>query len=221
MNNTKNETKKITKIKKKNERRDSSDISSYDSEDDNITNEDIQKEARSNYVQNELLERITKYLKIDNAIKEKQKEIREYVKVMKSQKENMEKYIIGYLNEVNEDYIKIDGEGKLTKTISTSKGAIKTDNIKASVVASLKKENIALDEKKFNELIGSILNMVEENRPKKQRTYIKRTQVKKKDDKNNNDKSNNDKSNNDDKKSKVKKQELPEDSDEDLPKYKN
>jgi hypothetical protein len=211
MNNTK-ETKKITKIKKKKERRDSSDISSYDSDDDNITNEDIQKEARSNYVQNELLERITKYLKIDNAIKEKQKEIREYVKAMKLQKEDMEKYIIGYLNEVNEDFIKIDGEGKLTKTISTSKGAIKTDNIKASVAAGLKKENIMMDEKKFNELIGSILNMVEDNRPKKQKTYIKRTQVKKKEEKNNDEK---------EKKSKVKKQVQPEDSDEDLPKYKS
>ena len=220
MSNTKNETKKITKIKKKKERRDSSDISSYDSEDDNITNEDIQKEARSNYVQNELLERITKYLKIDNSIKEKQKEIREYVKVMKSQKEDMEKYIIGYLNEVNEDYIKIEGEGKLTKTITTSKGAIKTDNIKASVVAGLKRENIALDEKKFNELIGSILNMVEENRPKKQKTYIKRTQVKKKDD-NKDDKKDDNKDNNDDNKTKVKKQKLPEDSDEELPKYKS
>ncbi len=211
MNNTK-ETKKITKIKKKKERRDSSDISSYDSDDDNITNEDIQKEARSNYVQNELLERITKYLKIDNAIKEKQKEIREYVKAMKLQKEDMEKYIIGYLNEVNEDFIKIDGEGKLTKTISTSKGAIKTDNIKASVAAGLKKENIMMDEKKFNELIGSILNMVEDNRPKKQKTYIKRTQVKKKEEKNNDEK---------EKKSKIKKQVQPEDSDEDLPKYKS
>jgi hypothetical protein len=214
MNNTK-ETKKITKIKKKKERRDSSDISSYDSDDDNITNEDIQKEARSNYVQNELLERITKYLKIDNTIKEKQKEIREYVKAMKTQKEDMEKYIIGYLNEVNEDFIKIEGEGKLTKTITTSKGAIKTDNIKSSVAAGLKKENITLDEKKFNELIGSILNMVEDNRPKKQRTYIKRTQVKKKEDKN--EKNNDEK----EKKPKVKKQIQPADSDEELPKYKS
>jgi len=211
MNNTK-ETKKITKIKKKKERRDSSDISSYDSDDDNITNEDIQKEARSNYVQNELLERITKYLKIDNTIKEKQKEIREYVKAMKTQKEDMEKYIIGYLNEVNEDFIKIEGEGKLTKTITTSKGAIKTDNIKSSVAAGLKKENITLDEKKFNELIGSILNSIEANRPKKERTYIKRSHEQK-------NKKNDSSKNSSKKKSMSKLQ--PEDSDEELPKYKN
>ena len=57
--------------------------------------------------------------------------------------------------------------------------------------------------------------MVEENRPKKQRTYIKRTQVKKKDD----NKDNKDKK--DKKETKAKKQELPGDSDEELPKYKS
>ena len=207
---SKNET-----VKKKIERRvrkDSSDISTYDSDDDNLTNEDIQREAKNSYVQNELLERITKYLKIDNAIKEKQKEIREYVKAMKEQKESMEKYIIGYLNEMDEDYIKIDGEGKLIKTTSVTKGAIKTDNIKDSVAQGLKKENIMLDEKKFNELIGSILNSVEANRPKKERTYIKRSHEKKKGE--------NDKDSNASKKKSVKKVQ-PEDSDEELPKYKN
>ena len=101
------EKNKIEKNKiEKNKKEDSSDISSYDSDDDNLTNEDIQKEARQKYVQTELLERITKYLKIDNAIKEKQKELREYMKSMKTQKQDMEKYIIGYLTEVKEEYIK-------------------------------------------------------------------------------------------------------------------
>lgn len=201
---------KIKHIRKKKERKDSSDISTYDSDDDNLTNEDIQKEAKTNYVQNELLERITKYLKIDNAIKEKQKEIKEYVKAMKEQKDSMEKYIIGYLNEVDEDFIKIDGEGKLIKTTSVTKGAIKTDNIKDSVAHGLNKENIMLDEKKFNELIGSILNAVEANRPKKERTYIKRSHEKKKSNKNEDSSK---------KKSTTKIQ--PENSDEELPKYKN
>lgn len=69
-----------------------------------------------------------------------------------------------------------------------------------------------LDEKKFNELISSILNSVEANRPKKERTYIKRSHEKKKGD--------NDKKSNASKQKSVKKIE-PEDSDEELPKYKN
>lgn len=208
------ELKKSKHNKYKKEKKDSSDISSYDSEDDNLTNEDIQKEAKSNYVQNELLERITKYLKIDNAIKEKQKEIREFVKIMKEQKESMEKYILGYLTEINEDYIKIDGEGKLIKKNSITKGAIKTDNIKASVIEGLKKENIILDEKKYIELLDHILNCVEQNRPKKEKTYIKRTIENKENNKNKKEIKKNTKKN-------IKKINniQPQDSDEELPKY--
>jgi hypothetical protein len=173
---TKRQITKISKSKKeKKEKKDSSDISSYDSQDDNLTNEDIQKEARDTYMQTELLERITKYLRIDNNIKEKKKELQEYMKAAKKQKDDMEKYIIGYLTEVQEEYIKIDGEGKLTKTVSTRKGAIKVDNIKEAVKKGLMKENINLNEKKFNEVLSSILNIVEDNRPQTKRTYIKRT----------------------------------------------
>ena len=136
-------------MKVEKQRRDSSDISSYDSDADNMTKEDIQKQARQTYVQTELLDRITKYLKIDDKIKEKQKELREYMKVMKDQKQDMEKYILKYLSDVQENIINIDGQGKLIKTVSVKKGAIKAENIKDSVTAGLKKENINLDENKF------------------------------------------------------------------------
>ncbi len=179
MNKVEQTNRQITKIskskKEKKVKKDSSDISSYDSDDDNLTNEDIQKEAREAYVQTELLERITKYLRIDNNIKEKRKELQEYMKAAKKQKEEMEKYIIGYLNEVQEEYIKINGEGKLTKTVSIRKGAIKTDNIKEAVKKGLIKENINLNEKKIDEVLSSILNLVEENRKQTEKTYIKRT----------------------------------------------
>jgi hypothetical protein len=214
-NQNKRDITKISKKKKdKKEKRDSSDISSYDSDNDNVTNADIQKEARENYMQTELLERITKYLKIDNNIKDKKKELQEFMKAAKKQKEEMEKYIIGYLTEVQEEYIKIDGEGKLTKTVSIRKGAIKPENIKDSVKNGLKRENINLDEKKFNEVLGSILGFIEDSRPTTSRTYIKRTQVKQSTinkDTNNKDTNNKEKKN---------KQKDVDSSDEELPKYK-
>jgi len=209
---------KINKIKKEKKiKKDSSDISSYDSNDDNLTNEDIQKEARETYMQTELLERITKYLRIDNDIKEKRKDLQEFMKAAKKQKDDMEKYIIGYLTEVQEEYIKIDGEGKLTKTISVRKGAIKTDNIKEAVKKGLLKENINLNEKKFNEVLSSILNIVEDNRPQTQKTYIKRTAPrtlnKLKENKNID-------SNHNDSKKSNKKQIYDSESEDELPKYK-
>jgi DNA-binding phage protein len=92
---------------------------------------------------------------------------------MKTQKEDMEKYIISYLETINEEYVNIDGTAKLTKTISKSKGAINYDNIKLSVVDSLKKQNI--NEEKINGVLGDVLETIEKNRPVKTRTYIKRT----------------------------------------------
>ena len=159
---------------------DSSDISSMDEDDiDMMTNQDIEKKATNAFVETELLDRITKYLKIDSKIKEKQKEVRECMRTMKQQKEDMEKYIVKYLEDINEDFIKIDGEGKLTKTQTITRGAINNENIKSSVLTGLKKENINLDDKKFMDLIQSILEQVEANRPKKTKTYIKRTAEKK------------------------------------------
>jgi len=187
---------KESKINKSND--DSSIVSSYD--DDNVTNADIQKEACDSYVQTELQEKIIKYLKIDNKIKDKQKEVREYMKMMKQQRTEIEKYLIRYLDDINQDYISVNNKDKLTKTVVVSKGAINIDNIKKSVNDGLKKEDIKLDDKKFNEVLLSILEFVDNNRPKKTRTYIKRT----------GDKPN--------KKDKPKQRE--NDSDDELPKYK-
>lgn len=226
----KREVTKISKIKKdkkdkkeKKEKNDSSDISSYDSNDDNFTNEDIQKEARETYMQTELLERITKYLRIDNNIKEKRKDLQEFMKAAKKQKDDMEKYIIGYLTEVQEEYIKIDGEGKLTKTISVRKGAIKPDNIKEAVKKGLMKENINLNEKKFNEVLSSILNIVEDNRPQTKKTYIKRTIPRTPNNKtkqNKNTENKNTENNQNDSKKSNNKQNYNSESEDELPKYK-
>ena len=159
---------------------DSSDISSMDEDDiDMLTNQDIEKKATNSFVQNELLDRITKYLKIDSKIKEKQKEVRECMRVMKEQKNDMEKYIIKYLEDVDEEFIKIDGEGKLIRTQTVTRGAINNDNIKKSVIDGLSKENVKLDDKTFLSLIQTILDQVESNRPKKTRTHIKRENEKK------------------------------------------
>jgi len=179
------------------QRLDSSDISSYNSENeeaanidadidadinadinadiDAMTNDDISKEAKSKYVETELFEKITKYLKIDTVIKTKQKEVREYMKVMKTQKEDMEKYILSYLTDSNEDFIKIDGHGKLIKTVSKSKGGINIDNIKSSIVETLKKDNTIKDDERILALLNSILGNIDSNRTVKTRTYIKRT----------------------------------------------
>jgi len=165
--------KQQQKNNKKHEDNDSSDISSYNEDYENMTNDEISQRGKDKFFRTELMEKIIKYIKIDDSIKAKQKEIRDQVKVMKTQKEDMEKYIISYLETINEEYVNIEGTAKLTKTTTKSKGAINYDNIKLSVFDSLKKQDI--DENKISGVLGDVLDTIEKNRPVKTRTYIKRT----------------------------------------------
>ena len=174
----------MSKVKSKKEiKEDSSDISSYDENDENdnyenMTSDELSQKAQDKYFKTELMEKIIKYIKIDDSIKEKQKEIRQQVKCLKTQKSDMEKYIITYLESINQEFVNIEGAAKLTKTVSTTRGAIKEDNIKTSLIDGIKKQNINIESKKVDDLLESVMEFVEKNRPTKTRTYIKRTKGK-------------------------------------------
>ncbi len=172
---TKQIKKNDTVNKKKTTDYDSSDVSSYDEDYDNMTSDQISQRGQEKFFKSELMEKIIKYIKIDDSIKEKQRELREQTKCLKTQKSDMEKYILSYLENINEDYVNIQGTAKLTKTTTVSKGAIKPDNIKVSVIDGLKQQKINLDEKKINEVLESVMECIDKNRPTKTKTYIKRT----------------------------------------------
>jgi hypothetical protein len=167
--------KNDTSDKKKKPDYDSSDVSSYDDDYDNMTSDQISQRGQDKFFKSELMEKIIKYIKIDDSIKEKQRELREQTKCLKTQKTDMEKYILSYLENINEDYVNIQGTAKLTRTTTISKGAIKPDNIKVSVIDGLKQQKINLDEKKISEVLESVMDCIDKNRPTKTKTYIKRT----------------------------------------------
>jgi hypothetical protein len=184
---------KENKEKQKSKDDDSSDISSYNEDYENMTLDEISQKGREKFFKTELMEKIVKYIKIDDTIKDKQKELRLQMKALKTQKVDMEKYIISYLESINEEFVNIQGAARLTKTTTNTKGAIKVDNIKMSVIDGIKKQNINLDERKIGELLDSVVDNIEKNRPIKTKTYIKRTKDKpiksggKKNNKNSND----------------------------------
>jgi len=189
-----NEDNKIKKEKQKQQNKDddSSDISSYNEDYENMTLDEISQKGREKFFKTELMEKIVKYIKIDDTIKDKQKELRLQMKALKTQKTDMEKYIISYLEAINEEFVNIQGTARLTKTTTNTKGAIKVDNIKLSVIDGIKKQNINLDERKITELLDSVVDNIEKNRPIKTKTYIKRTKdkISNSDNKKNNKKSN-------------------------------
>mgnify|MGYP003340605319 FL=1 len=190
--NEDNKNKQKEKEKLKSKEDDSSDISSYNEDYENMTLDEISQKGREKFFKTELMEKIVKYIKIDDTIKDKQKELRLQMKALKTQKTDMEKYIISYLEAINEEFVNIQGTARLTKTTTNTKGAIKVDNIKMSVIDGIKKQNINLDERKIGELLDSVVDNIEKNRPLKTKTYIKRTKDKpiKSNDKKNNKKSN-------------------------------
>jgi hypothetical protein len=171
-------------INKKSKDVDSSDVSSADDNNDddrdydNMTSDEISQRGKDKFFKTELMEKIVKYIKIDDSIKEQQKEIREQVKNLKKQKEDMEKYILSYLENIKEEYVNIGDKARLTKKVSVTKGAIKMDNIKLSVVDGLKKQGILLEDKKILDVLEAVADNIDKNRPTKTKTYIKRTKGK-------------------------------------------
>jgi hypothetical protein len=176
--NIKHDSDKNTKNKNNNRDVDSSDISSCDENYDNMTLDEVSQKGKEKFFKTELMEKIVKYIKIDDTIKEKQKELQIQVKALKTQKTDMEKYIISYLEAIKEDFVNIEGSCKLTKAVSTTKGAIKIDNIKTSVIDGIRKQHINIEQNKLEQLLESVLESVDKNRPTKTRTYIKRTKGK-------------------------------------------
>jgi hypothetical protein len=159
-------------------------ISSVDENEDidDMTVDDISKEATDNFKKNELLDHIIKYVQIDNIIRDKRKEIREDIKVLNERKKRMEVFILKYLDDINQEQINIDGTGKLKKNVSQVKGAIKIDNIKKSIEDGIKKEGVIKDDKRLSILLDSILDLIDKNRPVTKRVYLKRIEERKKKD---------------------------------------
>ena len=100
----------------------------------------------------DFLEKIVKYMKTDDLIRKETLDYKEKLNTLKEQKEELETYILRYLDTVEEDQINIDGNGKLAKCESVRKSGINKDIIKESIYEQLKKENIVKDEKKLKEL---------------------------------------------------------------------
>lgn len=173
--------KEITKLKEQIQL-DSSEVSSIDEYDDDDM---ISQKATDDYIKTELLEKIMKYFFIDTSIKEKQKEIREEMKALKEQKLEMENFILRYLESIDEEFVEINGHGKLIKKTRVTKGAIKIDFIKNAVSDKLKERGLFKNENDLNTFVETILGSIDEKRPTTSKTFIQRSTKKEKESKDN------------------------------------
>ena len=116
-----------------------------------INNEDeqIQEDARANFVETTFFERVVKYVKTDNLMRKEAKEHKEKMDTMKTNKQELEDFLVDYLESKKENTININGSGKLTKYKSIRKGGLNKDIIQKSMYDKLKAENIIDDDDGF------------------------------------------------------------------------
>jgi hypothetical protein len=145
---------------------------------DNSGSEDIDKEieemeskAEEKAVNDLFKQYLEKYIKYDNLIKEKNQEIKE----LKQKKKPCEDNIISFLEKHNRTHIDLEKTGsRIVKNTKIIKEPIKEILIKESINMGMKKENIVIDDKKCEEVISSIMELLDSKRKTKTRTSLSR-----------------------------------------------
>lgn len=109
---------------------------------------------------NDLKENILKYVRFDDAMREKKEQIIELKKQMKG----CEKNIIKLMEQIGEDVIELKKSGKIIKNQVETKGALTPELIKTVLVSKMN------DEKNIDDIIEAI----DKARPVKISSKIKR-----------------------------------------------
>jgi hypothetical protein len=134
-----------------------------DSEDDDNENEGVDYELKD-----EFREKVVLYVKSDDRIRELQKLVKDQQKI----KKDNEEAILRHLERLGESMINISG-GKLRKNQYESKGALKKESIKESILERIKDPKV----------VEEILIKMEDKRETKMNVSIKRTFEREKDNK--------------------------------------
>lgn len=135
-------------------------VSGFD--DSNSESEDTKSNVT---VTREFQEKVIKYVKMDDLIRKKQKELSE----LKKQRKPCEEFILKYLANVDESTIEITG-GKLIRNKAETKESLKQEYIKEAISEKVQDPKV----------VEEILQLMESKRPRKTRVNIKRTSVRKK-----------------------------------------
>jgi hypothetical protein len=137
--------------------------------------DDMDEDEKKEYIQTVVLDRVLKYIKLDDVIKQKQNDHKKEMKVIKDSKEQLENFLIGYLDKVDEEYIQLKDKATLIKTVTETKAAPKMEDISVSLVEGFKKHEIYDDEADIKRVVKDFIETIESKREIKTRKYLKRT----------------------------------------------
>lgn len=145
-----------------------------DINEDEITDDMVSKDAMSK-LEESFKEKVIKYIKIDDLMRKETIDYREKMNTLKEEKEELQTYMLRYLDTMEQETVNIAGTGKLSKCESIRKGTINKDLIKQAICEQLKKDKIVKDDKTGKELAENTYNLMESKREIKKKVYIKRT----------------------------------------------
>ena len=164
-----------------NEDNDSSFVSDIgDKEISNNAFEYDDKKVHEEFVKTVLVDKVSKYIKLDNIIKEKQDKLKTELKKIKDAKEQMEEYIISYLDKNDAEFLGIGNE-KLIKTVKETKAPIKIENIEESLIEGFKKYELYKNDEEISKVVKDFLMTIDSKRKITQRKYLTRENNKKED----------------------------------------
>jgi microtubule-associated protein 1 len=164
-----------------NEDNDSSFVSDIgDKEISNNAFEYDDKKVHEEFVKNVLVDKVSKYIKLDNIIKEKQDKLKTELKKIKDAKEQMEEYIISYLDKNDAEFLGIGNE-KLIKTVKETKAPIKIENIEESLIEGFKKYELYKNDEEISKVVKDFLMTIDSKIKITQRKYLTRENNKKED----------------------------------------
>lgn len=141
------------------------------------TEDDIDKEAKEEYVKTVVLDSVIKYIKIDDIIKKKQNEHKKELVPIKESKIKLESFLINYLDKIDEEFIMVGTKNTLTKTEVSKKTPVKLEDITESLIEGFKKYELYDDnEDEKIKIIKDLVQTIDSKREVKTRKYLKRTQ---------------------------------------------
>ena len=165
--------------------RDSSEISDIDENQDipdafEEYDEEEKKDAEGaeftdEYINTVVADRVIKYLKLDDLMKEKQAEHKKEIKTIKDTKEQLEQFLITYLDKVNEEYIQLGGKSTLTKVEKESISPPKMEDVSVCLIEGFRRHEIYDNDDKIKQVVEDFMKQIEIKRERKVRKYLKRS----------------------------------------------
>jgi hypothetical protein len=153
-----------------------SDCFNYDIKKDE-NDDNIDSEAQTEYVKNVVFDYVIKYIKIDDIIKKKQTDHKKEMKAIKDTKDQLETFLLNYLEKVNQEYVELANKSKLIKTETTTKSAPKLDDINLCLMDGFKEHGIFENDDEIKRVVGDLMKKIDEKRETKSRSFLRRVNV--------------------------------------------